>query len=498
MRCLTILFVAFSFSATCQNWGWAISGGGSGEDYAPKVIADYQENLYVIGWFSSDTVFFENDTLFTNGMRDIFICKYSSAGNLIWSQSGGGIESEWCYGISCDYSGNSYVVGTFQGEAYFQDTSIISNGDVDGFILKYNSSGQLIWAKQIGGPGYDGIYSIAADSTGNFFVTGWFSNTLIIDDTTLTSSGGADIFIAKFDSSGNNSWSVRAGSADSDRGTSIVLDKTATNLFITGDYKEDCTFSNTTVLNSGDLDIFFAKYDTSGTFGWVRHGGGTGQDFPWDMGIANDNSIYVATQCQFSSDFEGTTINDGGWVTAKYSNSGQLHWVKPIGGSGIGVDKYTGAFFTSIYKYDSTGTELFALPTDALNFRDYIFDENGSAYILGSLWETSFFDNIFLTSNGDIDVYLAKLNPSVPVSENLNYSSINIYPNPATNQINIELAVGSPKALVEVYNPFGQLVYQSAIRNSKSAISVEGFSKGLYLFKVRAGDEVVVSKVVVE
>lgn len=87
--------------------------------------------------------------------------------------------------------------------------------------------------------------------------------------------------------------------------------------------------------------------------------------------------------------------------------------------------------------------------------------------------------------------------------QNISNASLIIYPNPATNEITIDfgLWIGNPIAIgfeLEIINTFGQSVYQAAIQNPKSAINLEGFSKGLYLFKVRAGDEVVVRKVVVE
>jgi hypothetical protein len=501
MRSLSILFVFISFSASGQNWEWAVSAGGSQEDVSNEITLDGLGNIYVTGWFGSDTMFFEDDTIYSNGERDMFLSKYNSFGELTWVKSGGGTGNEWCYGITHDYLNNSYVVGTFEEEAFFSDTSLISSGGSDGFIIKYDSSGQLVWAKELGGIDYDGIYSITADSSGTFFITGWFSNTIIIDDTTLISSGGADIFIAKFDNTGKNIWAQKAGGFNFDVGHEIRLDNTSSSLFVTGAFQNEAIFSGSTLISNGDLDFFFVKYDTSGTLLWAKQGGSIGQDFPWDMDIGNDNSMYVSGQAEFISEFEGTILNEPAWVIIKYSNSGQLQWAKSIGYIGIGVDKSDNSFLSGNTKYDSAGTVLFVLPTDALNTNDFCFDADGSAYILGRLWETSSFDNVFLTSNGDIDVYLAKLNPSVTVSES-KIDTFEIYPNPATSSITIELPASATfkNAELSIQTISGQVVFQSAsaLGGPKSAIDISVFSKGLYLIKVRAGDEVVVRKVVVE
>ncbi|MDX9776786.1 MAG: SBBP repeat-containing protein, partial [Petrimonas sp.] len=95
-------------------------------------------------------------------------------------------------------SGNCYVTGNFNGTASFGATNLTCSGDYDIFVAILNTSGAWQWAVQAGGAGTDQGNSIAVDSSGNCYVTGYFSGTASFGATNLTSSGGDDIFVAKY------------------------------------------------------------------------------------------------------------------------------------------------------------------------------------------------------------------------------------------------------------------------------------------------------------
>jgi Ca2+-binding RTX toxin-like protein len=124
----------------------------------------------------------------------------------VWARQAGGTSFDRGRGIAVDNSGNSYVTGVFSGTATFgpgeaNETTLTSAGS-DVFVAKYDSTGALVWAKQAGGTSEDSGQGIAVDGSGNSYVTGQFDGTATFgpgeaNETTLTSDGSSDVFVAK-------------------------------------------------------------------------------------------------------------------------------------------------------------------------------------------------------------------------------------------------------------------------------------------------------------
>ena len=122
----------------------------------------------------------------------------------------GGASSEYGYSIAVDSSGNVYTTGYFQGTVDFDPgtgtSNLTSAGSADVFVSKLDSSGNFVWAKRFGGVSNDYGYSIAVDSSGNVYTTGYFEGTADFDPgagtSNLTPAGGADVFVLKLTSSG--------------------------------------------------------------------------------------------------------------------------------------------------------------------------------------------------------------------------------------------------------------------------------------------------------
>ena len=139
-----------------------------------------------------------------------------------WVEKSGGPGNDYGYGIAVDGAGNSYVAGSFNGSATFGETSVISQGGADIFIAKYDNGGNLLWVRSAGGATNDAASAVAVDGSGNCYVTGVFQGTATFGNTSLTSAGGPDIFIAKYDSAGNFVWARQAGGSSDDRGYAVA------------------------------------------------------------------------------------------------------------------------------------------------------------------------------------------------------------------------------------------------------------------------------------
>ncbi len=240
---------------------WVVSAGGVSYDCGYDISTDSAGNSYVTGRFSG-TVTFGNTTLTTSGRRKhVFVAKLDSVGKFVWAVSAGGLAYHVGYSIAVDSLGNSYVTGSFVGTATFGDTPLVSSeGLLNSFVAKLDSSGKFVWVVPAGAGSASGI---SMDSSGNSYVTGDFKGTATFGSTTLTSKGSRDIFVAKLGSGGKFVWAVSGGGILDDYGGSIDVDS-AGNSYVVGIFEGTATLGSTTLTSKGGFDIFVAKLDSGG------------------------------------------------------------------------------------------------------------------------------------------------------------------------------------------------------------------------------------------
>jgi len=303
----------------------------------------------------------------------------------LWAKQAGGTDYEYGNSIAIDSSGNSYVTGCFQGTASFGDTNLTSSGCADIFIAKLNSNGNWLWAHKAGGTSPDYGYGIATDSSGNSYVTGYFEGTASFGTITLTSSGYIDIFIAKLDSSGNWLWVKKAGGTNYDGGYGIAIDSSG-NSYVTGYFQGSASFGTITLTsNSNSRDIFVAKLDSSGNWLWAKQAGGTSPDYSYGIAIDSSGNSYVTGYFWGTASFGTTTLTSSGDIdifVAKLDSSGNWLWAKQAGGT------------SNDYGY--------GIAIDSL----------GNSYVTGYFEGTASFGTTTLTSNGGNDIFVAKLDSS--------------------------------------------------------------------------------------
>ncbi len=301
----------------------------------------------------------------------------SMFGQAKWSKRLGGPSFEEGLDIDTDVDGNSYTVGYFSGIANMTGQYYSSNGLYDGFVIKNDSSGVLQFVKKIGGSNNDKVLSIDVSSNGDFAVTGYFSESLTLDNTTINAAGEQDIFVAKFESNGNLIWIKNFGGSNVEQGNAIHHDNNG-NLIITGEFSGTCDFGGialTAVSNS--IDVFILKLNSQGEVLWVKKGSGSATDRGVDVAIDDNGGIYVCGE--FSDTVEFDVVHNNQMYNAmfliKYSPSGQEQWFRHMGsGSQLNAGsiaiKNNNLYFTG----DFDGTLYFIINKDPSNSLEGIYE----------------------------------------------------------------------------------------------------------------------------
>lgn len=313
---------------------WVRTAGGTIGDYAHAVTCDGAGNVYLTGEFET-TTFFGSVSMKSSGNNDVFLAKYNTNGDLQWAKKlGGGGGNDRGLGISI-VNGNIYISGRFQGTAIFSGIKMVSSGGTDIFIAKCNSNGVLQWLRKAGGPGEDEGNAITTDAAGNAYVTGFFSRTANFSGTYVTSKGGSDIFIAKYGPDGGVHWVKGAGAGANDYGMGIMADN-AGRVFLTGGFRYTTNFGAATLKSvNGNADIFVACYNSSGANIWARKAGGGQNDYGRAIDVDGSSNIYITGNFGNTATFGNKTITGADATeiyVASYTASGNFRWVLQAGG----------------------------------------------------------------------------------------------------------------------------------------------------------------------
>jgi len=297
----------------------------------------------------------------------------------------GSLGTDQGLSITADSQRNIYVAGIFQNSTTFDDTTLTSAGQFDIYVAKYNPNADLLWVVSAGGIGSDIAWGITLDSSNNVYVTGEFAQTAEFDEeTTLISDGSADIFVAKYNTNGELQWVTSAGGTGPDIGHAIAIDSDGIGV-ITGSVRGSVLFDTIRVRGPSDFtSAFVARFNENGRFIWVEHAEGTGNLIGKAIGVDNQDNIYV------SGEYSGSATFDDENSLQSEGNS----------------DIY-------MARYDPNGTLDWVESgggADNNAIHDIAMETNGDFYITGSIGGDADFDTTSLTSNGGRDIFVAHYN----------------------------------------------------------------------------------------
>ncbi len=301
---------------------WAKNvAGGKNLDRGNSLIVDNTGNIHIVGFFK-DSLEFENDTLVTNGKNNNFSAEYNNSGDFIKASHfiNTTVNSDRFNSISLAHDGGTLISGFFRDSIKYEDPVagwiyITSVGSDDMVLFKFNTNKEMEWVRTGGGTGPDRGYDAASDALGNVYLGGYFSATANFDSSdfdardsrTLTTKGGIDLFVAKYNNQGTLQWIVDVGGTGEDIIRGVDVDQ---NLFHFAGHFSDTiiTRKNDTLASTGptDQDIYFSVTDLLGSL--IAVGQTKGPDYETTQAMAYDRqgSEYIAGY------FESATLEVGG------------------------------------------------------------------------------------------------------------------------------------------------------------------------------------------
>jgi hypothetical protein len=450
--------------------------------YNPSISIDANGDIVYSGIFRGTVDFDPGPATFNmvaSTYFDIFICKISPAGNFIWAKQISGALSDIVSEIDTDASGNILAIGWFSDSTDFDPgpgtyklgTPSMYNHAI--FVCKLNTSGDLVWAKKMGGDdqqlGWGDIpRAVEVDASDNIYITGIYDGAEDFDPGAGTFMLNAPVifhaFIVKLDASGNFTWAKECGGNVSNeymRGNTIAINASG-DVYYAGDFKGTFDFDpgpGTTILSPGSGEhTFIIKLDVSGNFIWAKAFTGVG-DVEVRMTLNNAGDLY------FTGTFYDTVDFDPG--PAVYSF-------------------YAPSSRTYITKLDPSGNFTWAniFETGQSNGNAIELDAFECIYITGSAGPNVDFDpgpavyNVPVSSLYS-DAYVCKFSPAnLGVQEN-GINNLLVYPNPANSILTIQNP-SAEKTKLALYAIAGELINVFEMENSGTQIDVSSLANGMY------------------
>jgi len=331
MKNIYILFCFLSVTLFSQtpNLSWINSIGGTLGDEVSTIACDASGNCYIAGYFGSVVDFDPSPATaaLTGGNKDIFIAKYNSLGQYQWAKRLASTSTDQATKILIDATG-VYLCGyTSSNSSMDFDPSALTftlqaYGGLDGFIAKYTTSGNFIWATRYGGGFDDYVNDICLDGSGNLYAIGSFSSTVDFDPSPLTvinktSNGWIDAFVAKYNcTNGQLNWVENLGGLGDDYGEAVEFNQVTNNLVVGGTFERTVDFdfsasvTTMTATGLGPGDVFIANYQANSTFQNAVSFGNLQQEFVDDLGIDNLGNVYITGGYQGSVDFNPGPLTD--------------------------------------------------------------------------------------------------------------------------------------------------------------------------------------------
>lgn len=361
----------------------------------------------------------------------------------LWANRYGSTAPDFIWDSALDSQGNTIAVGDFEGTVDFGGGGLVSAGGADTFLLKVDPMGAHVWSKKFGTAGLQSVQSVAITAMDEIVIAGYFQTTINFGGTNLTSAGGSDMFVAKFDAAGTHMWSVKFGSATDDQLALAVAVDAAGDVYFTGSFLGTMTVGSS-LASAGGADIILAKLNgATGAALWGKKFGDAAIDQAGRaITVDGQGNVLIAGAFDGTVDFGGgpmTTAGSTDAFVAKFDPTGAHLFSRAFGDAGVqlgrgvaadvmgnfvlvgdsngnidlggGVLPRIGGFDTFIGQFDATGAHMKSASFGAVNndsANDVVWTGNAIA-IAGYYDGKAAFGNVTLESAGGRDIFVTKL-----------------------------------------------------------------------------------------
>jgi len=417
------------------NHLWSHGFGGTDYDNAPSIAVDASGNVVMAGNFRSTLDLGGETFIATDGDWDVFLAKFDSNGNHLWSKSFGDGDTQLTFAVAVDASDNIIWTGHFFQTIDFGGGVLTSTSGYDMYIAKFDRDGNHIWSKSYGRTGWELSTNLATDATGNAVVAGRFDGTVDFGGGVLTTAGGGDVFLVKFNPDGIHLWSRSFGDGNLQLVGSLAVDP-SDNVVMTGSYLGAVDFGGGVLTSAGSYDIFLAKYDPNGNHLWSDRFGDTSVQHTESAAVDASGNVVI------TGSFSGMVDFGGGPLTA------------------------TGSPFSDIFlaKLDADGNHLWSerFGDAALDVAETVaLDAWDNILLSGRFRGTTDFGGSPLTSAGGDDAFLSKFaSAATGIVDGLSmWIELRAYPNPFNPRTTIAFHIPrSGFAKIQIYDVNGSLV----------------------------------------
>lgn len=389
------------------RYDWIQTAGGPFHAVGLSLTVVNDKHIFITGFFDKQGVF-GDDTLQAMRRSDLFVSKLTLDGEWLWSKTVSGLGNVVGNSIAVNAVGDIFVAGYFDSTVFVNDKAIVNDDNRDAFLLKMDSTGNVVWLEHWGGNVNEVSTEVALNLNGEPVVVGIFQDDFTYQGVRFLSNALFETFVITFTDDGAMRWGFQTPEGSTCSGRSVAVDDFG-NIYVTGSYRDSITFNNVTYVPRGIDDIFVLKIKGDGEVDWFKNAGGAEIDRAHHVSIDHENDIYITGRCTRTVFFDNSkfwvSVNSDGFV-AKLNPEGE--WLKFI-----------------------TSSALLAIGQKVrANTNDDIFFA-GNFAIRGD------FGNNRIHGHGDLDGFLGKINcHASPTSSIYDFteSNLRVYPNPSTDK----------------------------------------------------------------
>jgi hypothetical protein len=349
-----------AFLAKYSSGGWhvfSLGFGDASDQRGTDVVVDHGFRPIVIGQFAG-SIDLGGGPLVSAGGTDVFLGQVTASGYHLWSHRFGDGADQAGGAVAVDAAGSVVIAGGFQGSIDFGGGPLTSAGGEDVYLAKFTNGGAHVWSQAFGAAGSQVASELAVSGAGEILLTGAFQGTLDLGGTPLQSAGGDDLFVARFDASGNHLWSAGFGDAADQAGTAIAVDSAGAAV-VTGTFAGSIDLGGGPLFSAGLEDVLLAKLDAGGNHVWsVRFGDG-GTQVSAAVTVDSGDNVVVCGAYGGTVDFGGPTHqSSGSWdvFVAKLDDWAGFTWSRSWGdvqedrALGVAINQYDDVFVGGTFR----------------------------------------------------------------------------------------------------------------------------------------------------